>query len=342
VEVNLGPLFIDLNGVELDAEERELLAHPLVAGVILFSRNYQERTQLQALVRSIRRAADRQLLIAVDHEGGRVQRFRDGFSRIPAMGTLARSADSPEQAAQHAETMGWLMAAELRALDIDLSFAPVLDLDRGSEVIGDRAFAAEPRTVCQLAGAFIRGMHAAGMAATAKHFPGHGSVKADSHVAAPVDERDWETIRNADLLPFVWLTEAGLVDAVMPAHVTYPAIDADHPAGFSAIWLTRILKQQLGFEGLIFSDDLAMAGAGVAGDFGKRAAAALAAGCDFLLACNQRSGTIEILDSLPQGLRVERGAELAGRYDGDWRRLVGTSRWLHSRRLAERLVAVAQ
>jgi len=334
----LGPLFIDLNGAELDPEERELLGHPLVGGVILFSRNYHERAQLQALIHSIRRASARPLLIAVDHEGGRVQRFRDGFSRIPAMGTLTQTADSPEQAAQHAEEMGWLMAAELRAMDIDLSFAPVLDLDRGSEVIGDRAFGAQAQIVCRLAGAFIRGMHAAGMAATAKHFPGHGSVRADSHVAAPVDKRDWETIRNTDLVPFVQLIEAGLVDAVMPAHVTYPAVDADNPAGFSATWIRQILKQQLRFDGLVFSDDLAMAGAGVAGGFAERATAALAAGCDFLLACNQRSGTVEILDRLPQDLRVERGSELVGRRDGDWRRLTGTLRWQHSHRLAKQLV----
>lgn len=288
-------VMIDLSGYELTAEERDLLAHPAVGGVIFFTRNYHDPEQLTELVRQTRAAARNPLILAVDHEGGRVQRFRDGFSAIPAMSDIARKAHSDDEAIQWAQELGWLMAAEVLAMDIDLSFAPVLDVNGISEVIGDRAFGTNSATLIPLARAFIRGMHQAGMKATGKHFPGHGSVRADSHFEIPIDERSWEEIRDTDLPPFVEL--AACVDAIMPAHVIYPAVD-DKPAGFSTYWLQDILRAQLQFKGIIFSDDLGMAGATVAGTMTERAHAALDAGCDMVLVCNDRAGAIEVIEAL--------------------------------------------
>lgn len=292
----IGNLMLDLTSTTLTAEEVDLLAHPAIGGVIFFTRNYESIQQLTALVKLVRLAAQRPLLLAVDHEGGRVQRFRRQFTVLPALARLGEPyATDPCAARQAAYRLGWLMAAELRAVDIDISFAPVLDLNYGSsQVIGDRSFHREPEIVSELAGAYINGMREAGMAATGKHFPGHGFVEADSHLAIPVDRRTQAQIMQADVLPFARLIQQGL-NAVMPAHVIYEQVDSQ-PAGFSSIWLQDILRGQLGFQGVIFSDDLSMEAAGVVGGYAERAEAALAAGCDMILACNQRAGIIEILD----------------------------------------------
>lgn len=285
-----GPLMIDIAGTELSVLDRERLCHPLVGGLILFSRNYASPAQLQALCAEIHALRQPPLLIAVDHEGGRVQRFRDGFTLLPAMRQLGAWWDqTPRSAAESARAVGYLLAAELRALGVDFSFAPVLDLDWGrSGVIGNRAFHAIPEAVTALAGALIDGMREAGMACCGKHFPGHGWAEADSHVAIPVDERALAQLA-ADLLPYRQLK----LDAVMPAHVIYPQVDT-RPAGFSPVWL-GMLREQLGFDGVIFSDDLSMEGASVAGDIVGRADAAWTAGCDMLLVCNCPAAVGELL-----------------------------------------------
>ncbi|MEZ5537477.1 MAG: beta-N-acetylhexosaminidase [Thiolinea sp.] len=295
--MTIGYVMLDLAGTELTAEDRELLQHPAVGGLIYFSRNFESAEQITALSSAIREAAGRPILLAVDHEGGRVQRFREQFTRLPPIASLGRNYDAdPLQARQRAHKAGWLMAAEVRAVGIDFSFAPVLDLDYGtSGVIGDRAFHRDTHIVSELAQAYIEGMREAGMAATGKHFPGHGWVKADSHLAIPRDERSAEQIMAEDMQPFAALFKAGL-DAVMPAHVIYEQVDSQ-PAGFSRVWLQDILRGQLQFDGVIFSDDLSMEGASVAGGYAERAEAALAAGCDMVLACNNRAGVIDILDN---------------------------------------------
>lgn len=295
--MTLGPVMLDLVGTELAPEEREMLRHPLVGGVILFTRNYASPDQVQALVAAIHRARREPLIVAVDHEGGRVQRFRPGFTRLPPGRAIGRRYDAdPADGRRVAATLGWLMAAELRALGIDLSFAPVLDLDRGvSEVIGDRSFNADAERVADIAYAYMQGMHRAGMAAVGKHFPGHGSVEADSHLALPLDERPFEAIRE-DMRPFERMIKHGL-DAIMPAHVVYAQVDPA-PAGFSPFWNKEILRHQFGFDGVIFSDDLNMAAAVVAGSFVDRAHVALEAGCDMVLVCNNPNGAVEILDGM--------------------------------------------
>ena len=294
----LGPVMIGLSGPRIDAEEREMLLHPLVGGVVLFTRNYESIEQLEQLVRELHDIRDPHLLVAVDHEGGRVQRFRHDFTVLPAVGQLGRiHAREPVRARQLSQVSGWLMAAELRAVGIDFSFAPVLDLDkRLSQVIGDRAFAGDPESVIDLARSYVRGMHEAGMAATGKHFPGHGSVIADSHLDLPVDERRYQDIQFDDLLPFERLLDSG-IEAVMAAHVLYPEIDS-RPAGFSTFWLQEVLRGQLGFQGLIFSDDLEMAGAGIAGSVPERARLALGAGCDVVLVCQSREAMAAVLDQV--------------------------------------------
>jgi beta-N-acetylhexosaminidase len=296
--MSTGALMLDLDGLVLDDAERTLLQRPEVGGLILFARNYDTPAQLSALMREIR-ALRPDLLVAIDQEGGRVQRLRKGVTRLPPMAALgAHWRDDPAEAREWAQELGWLMATELRQFDIDFSFAPVLDLDwRRSGVIGDRAFADTPEVVATLASAFMAGMHEAGMAATGKHFPGHGWVRADSHLAIPVDERPLTDIAT-DLAPFEQLIAAGL-DAIMPAHVIYSQL-CDAPAGFSDYWLREQLRGRLGFDGVIFSDDLTMEGASVAGDFPARAQRALAAGCDMVLVCNHRAGALEVLEYLEQ------------------------------------------
>ncbi|WP_145142864.1 beta-N-acetylhexosaminidase [Pseudomonas duriflava] len=302
-----GSLMLDVDGTWLTAEDRQLIRQPEVGGLILFARNIEHPRQVRELCAAIR-AERPNLLLAVDQEGGRVQRLRQGFVRLPAM----RSFAAHEQAASLAEACGWLMATEVLASGLDFSFAPVLDLDHGrSAVIGQRAFEGNPGRAVQLAGAFIRGMHSAGMAATGKHFPGHGWAEADSHVAIPTDERDLEQIRNTDLVPFQRL--AATLDAVMPAHVIYPHVDAQ-PAGFSRRWLKEILRGELGFHGVIFSDDLSMAGAHIVGDAASRIEAALSAGCDMGLVCNDRAAAELALMTLqrlgtspPSRLKIMRG-----------------------------------
>lgn len=290
---------VDVAGTALTAEEREALAHPLVGGVILFGRNYQSPEQVAALTADIHGLREPRLLVAVDQEGGRVQRFRDGFTRLPAVRGLGAVYDrDPRQALHYAQATGWLMASELRAVGVDISFAPVLDLDRGvSTVIGDRAFHGRAEAVADLAHAYMLGMRKAGMEATGKHFPGHGSVAADSHVAVPVDERPWEDIAAEDLVSFERMVHFGLA-AVMMAHVVYPRVDPQ-PAGFSAHWIRQVLRTELDFRGAVFSDDLSMAAAETAGGYVDRARAALAAGCDMVLVCNSVQGRDQVLDGLP-------------------------------------------
>lgn len=286
-----GSLMLDIGGTFLTAADRHLLRQPEVCGVILFSRNIEHPQQVRELCRAIR-AVRSDLLIAVDQEGGRVQRLRQGFVALPAMGRLIEAAD-PEQLT---EDCGWLMAWEVLAMGIDFSFAPVLDLNYGrSTVIGLRSFGADADTVVRLAGAFLKGMQAAGMPAVGKHFPGHGWVTADSHVAIPVDERSFAQINQADLQPFKRLQND--LAGMMPAHVIYPQVDSA-PAGFSKVWLQDILRQQLHYKGVLFSDDLSMAGAHVAGDAAQRVLAALTAGCDVGLLCNDRAAAELALTAL--------------------------------------------
>ena len=309
----MGPLMLDVEGLVLNDRERRQLADPQVGGVILFSRNFSDLAQLTALVASIRQAAGGPLLIAVDHEGGRVQRFRKGFSAIPAMGAIGRYCRGDDARAQLvARELGWLMAAELLAVDIDISFAPVLDLDIVSEVIGDRSFSADPQQVVTIGAAFIEGMAEAGMRATGKHFPGHGSIEADSHIAIPVDSRPMGDIRALDMSVFEALIKADALRGIMPAHVIYDQA-APEPAGFSRFWLQEILRAELGFDGVIFSDDLAMEGATVAGSSTERAKAALDAGCDMVLVCNQPAMAAEVLDWLHQHYPLDRHQVSTGR-----------------------------
>ncbi|WP_339083445.1 beta-N-acetylhexosaminidase [Pseudomonas sp. TMP9] len=292
-----GSMMLDIAGTWLTAEDRQILRQPQVAGLILFSRNIEHPNQVRELSGAIR-ALRPDLLLAVDQEGGRVQRLRQGFVRLPAMRALADNAN----AEYLAEQCGWVMAIEVLAAGLDLSFAPVLDLDhQRSAVVGSRSFEGDAQRATLLAGAFIRGMNAAGMAACGKHFPGHGWAEADSHVAIPVDERSLDEIRANDLLPFRQLSQQ--LAAVMPAHVIYPRVDAS-PAGFSRRWLQDILRGELGFNGVIFSDDLSMAGAHIVGDAACRIEAALTAGCDMGLVCNDRAAAELALSAL-QRLKVE-------------------------------------
>jgi len=292
----IGPVMLDLEGKKLTSQDQQLLANPLVGGVILFSRNFENAHQLLELTTSIK-SINPNLIIAVDQEGGRVQRFKSGFSQLPALANFGYLAESDlESAKTYARFSGELMAREIISVGCDISFAPVLDLGNScSAVIGDRAFSTDPECLVQLAAAYIDGMNSAGMAATGKHFPGHGSVCEDSHYAIGRDERSLKTIKNNDLIPFVKLISN--LGAMMPAHLIYPLVDSQ-AAGFSSVWLKTILREELAFKGVIFSDDLSMKGAEVAGGYVERAAAALDAGCDMILVCNNREGALSVLDSL--------------------------------------------
>ena len=293
----LGPVMIDVAGTELSSDDRRRLAHPLTGGVILFSRNYTDPEQLTRLTREIHSLRSPSLIIAVDHEGGRVQRFREGFTAIPAMRELGRAWDmSAQRARQDAQAVGFVLAAELRAHGVDLTFAPVLDLDCGeSSVIGDRALHADAHVVTELARALLQGFRQAGMTGVGKHFPGHGHVSADSHLEVPVDERAYEEIDVTDIAPFRRLIGTGL-GGIMPAHVIYSAVD-HRPAGFSPVWLKQILRGELGFDGIIFSDDLNMEGASVGGSFVERTKVALEAGCDIVLICNNAPAVDEVFSA---------------------------------------------
>jgi beta-N-acetylhexosaminidase len=295
--MTLGPLMVDVAGKSLTPEDRELLRHPLVGSVILFTRNYEAPEQLAALVADIRSLRSPPLLVAVDHEGGRVQRFRNGFSVLPPARRIGLEYNlDAKQGVQMARAMGWLMAAELRSFGVDFSFAPCVDLDYGvSEIIGDRAYHADAEIVSKLALATMQGMKQAGMAATAKHFPGHGAVVADSHLALPVDRRDLPDLA-ADMLPYRRLIPNELA-AVMMGHVLFPAVDPV-PASFSRRWVGEILRGELDFRGVVFADDLTMEGATVMGGVVARAEAALDAGCDVLPVCNRRASVIELIDGL--------------------------------------------
>lgn len=294
--MKFGPIMLDLMGYEVSPVERELLQHPLTGGVILFTRNFASKQQLQQLIKQIR-SNKPHILIAVDQEGGRVQRFREEFTRLPPLANFGeRYQQHPDQALQEAEQSATIMASELVKLDLDFSFAPILDIEQvKSEVIGDRSFSAQPDVVVALAKAYVAGMQRAGMAATGKHFPGHGGVSADSHHELPIDTRTLAELKNSDLKPYQALNKD--LAAVMTAHIIYSKCDK-LPASFSPFWLQEILRKQLQFNGAIFSDDLNMAGAHVMGDFVDRADAALDAGCDMLIACNNREGAINILDRL--------------------------------------------
>lgn len=323
----MSPLMIDLHSYSLTAEEVDLLQHPLVGGVILFSRNFEDRAQLTALTAQIRESAKKPLLISVDHEGGRVQRFREGFSEIPSMAAIYEAVNGNlASACDSAQTLGWLMASEVMASDIDFSFAPVVDINGLSTVIGDRAFHTDPDVVVTVASAFIRGMRSAGMKSTGKHFPGHGSVVADSHIALPVDERSRHDIFNLDMKTFVALNRMNLLDAVMPAHVIYPDVDSV-PAGFSRIWLQKILRQQMNFNGVIFSDDLSMEAAVASGCITERLTLAMDAGCDMALICNDRKSTVEALDNYKGHTGNARLATMAKTSDVSWDALENSQNW---------------
>jgi beta-N-acetylhexosaminidase len=327
--MTLGPLMIDIQGTSLTGEDRELLAHPLVGGLILFTRNFASIEQLEELIRSVRALRTPPILIGVDHEGGRVQRFRQDFTVLPSMRTIGRQYDmDPAAGRQLARQCGWLLAAELRAVGVDISFAPVVDLDYGvSSVIGDRSFHRNPRVVADLAVAFLHGMRDAGMSGTAKHFPGHGAVAPDSHVAMPVDRRAL-TDMDDDLYPYQRLIDNGLA-SIMAAHVVFPAVDP-LPAGFSRRWLQEELRGRLGFSGAIFSDDLNMAGASVVGAMPERVRAALNAGCDMVPICNNREGVLQVIDSWrgsADPVRQVRLARLHGKSAPDRVALRQTAEW---------------
>jgi beta-N-acetylhexosaminidase len=299
----LGPVVVDVIGKVLLPEDRTRLLHPAVGAVILFARNYESPEQIAELTAQIRALRTPELLICVDHEGGRVQRFRAGYTKMPSMAVLGQQWDrDPAAARQRAEAGGFIIACELASSGVDFSFTPVLDLEFGrSGVIGDRAFHRDPEAVSELAGALIAGLEQGGLSCVGKHFPGHGYAQEDSHVAIPIDTRTLDEIRVRDLIPYQRLVS--VLGGVMPAHVRYPSVDP-HPAGFSAFWLQRVLRQELGFGGAVFSDDLSMEGASVAGGIVARAQAALDAGCDMAVVCNQPAAADELL----AGLNVQQSA----------------------------------
>ena len=332
-----GKLMLDVTGTQLSETEQHLLSNPQVGGVILFARNIESKQQVMALVEEIRRCSS-QLLIAVDQEGGRVQRFKEGFTCIPPMQVLGDLIQSNAQAGLDlAENTGWLMASEVIACGLDISFAPVLDVDRDySSIIGDRAFSDNPEQVILAANAFIKGMNQAGMAATGKHFPGHGGVVADSHLEAPIDHRSLNQLQDKDLKPFEALADC--LGGIMPAHITFPAIDP-LSVGFSEYWLQQLLRQKLGFEGVIFSDDLSMKGADIAGGYTDKAKLALNAGCDMILVCNCPEGAQEVLAYMQQlGVKgCEKIATMRARQNISWKQLEKTERYTKTKNTLQTL-----
>jgi len=295
---NLGCLVVDIAGCALSPEDRNILNHPLVGGLILFSRNYESPAQLKALTQSIRQCKSTPILIMVDQEGGRVQRFIDGFSRLPPAAWLGERYDEDKpQACTLAEQAGWLMAHEILAAGIDMSIAPVLDVNKSiCPAIGTRAFHPTVEGVTMLSHAYIKGMHAAGMASVGKHFPGHGSVDIDSHLGIPIDPRSLDQVMADDLIPFTHLIQLGLT-AMLAAHIIFPSVDSQ-PVGFSRYWLQQVLREQLGFHGPILTDDLNMEGANISSSYADRVLLAREAGCDLTLLCNNRRGVIETLDGV--------------------------------------------
>lgn len=318
----IGPIMLDVAGLTLAQDEKEKLNHPNTGAVILFSRNYQNPEQVTELINSIRAARNGNILIAVDQEGGRVQRFQLGFTRLPPASSYA-------QAPELAEPAGWLMAAELLGVGVDFSFAPVLDIDCGvSEIIGNRSFSTDATLATRLSSSFRKGMNEAGMAATGKHFPGHGAVALDSHLTLPVDERDLDCIRAKDLAPFKQLIAEGL-EGIMPAHVVYPKVDPN-PAGFSPFWIQQILRKELNFNGTVFSDDLSMEGAASVGDFPERARLAQLAGCDMILVCNNPAAAEQVLEALPithDPIREQRLGRMQGKPQMTREQLMRTEKW---------------
>ena len=325
-----GSVMLDITGTTLADTEREIINHPNTGAVILFSRNYESPEQVTDLIQNIRAARNGEILIAVDQEGGRVQRFQNCFTRLPP-------AVLYENESEISEIAGWLMAAELLAVGVDFSFAPVLDVDCGvSTIIGNRAFSQNAEKVTQLASEFRRGMNRAGMAATGKHFPGHGAVALDSHLTLPIDKRNLVEIRQHDLQPFRQLIAEGL-EGIMPAHVLYSQIDSQ-PAGFSDFWIQQILRQELGFDGVVFSDDLSMEGAASVGNFSQRAEVALNAGCDMVLVCNNPTAAIEVLDFLPIENHPERERRLEkmrGKFTLNREQLQASKMWQQAKFLVE-------
>lgn len=329
-------LVIGIAGKELTAQERDWLQDDACAGVILFKRNFASRAQVTELCASIREAVARPLLICVDQEGGRVQRFDEGYTALPALEGFGRLyAKDPQAALALAEEHAWVMASEVRATGVDLSFAPVVDVGHGNLAIGDRSFSDNPHVVAELTRAYVRGMHAAGMPATLKHFPGHGTVREDTHFDNAVDDRPLEAIRAHDLVPFVAGIEAG-ADAVMLAHVVYPRV-APEPAGYSPYWINDILRGELGFRGVVFSDDIGMAAAFSAGGVKARVDAHLDAGCDVVLVCHpelveeslaavrgRRLNTAALISLIGRGARGWDGLLADGRYREAQARLAST------------------
>lgn len=341
-EALIGPVILDIQGLTLTQEDEEILKHPHVGGVIFFSRNYESPEQLSEVALNIKSIRPN-CLLCVDQEGGRVQRFVRELTRLPKIRILGDLIESKNYALSEitkiSEKLGLLMALEVRSLGVDLSFAPVLDLDLGlSDVMKDRAFHADPEIVSELAIAYIQGMAKAGMQATGKHFPGHGSVKLDSHLVLPEDSRVYAQI-SADMYPFKKLIENGLA-AIMPAHIVYPNIDP-YPVGFSSYWLQSVLRQNLGFKGTIVSDDLSMEGASGIGDYAARASKALEAGCDFVLVCNNRQGAIQAIDGIhassDEVTQARRFNLLAKGETPQWKDLRKTAIWQEAAEAMEEL-----
>lgn len=332
-----GRLMLDLQGTQLSEQEKQLLINPHIGGIILFSRNIVSRQQLIEFVAQIREVSPH-LLITVDQEGGRVQRFKEGFTRLPAMQFLGDTVvKSGDLSLSLLKDTGWLMASEVIASGLDLSFTPVLDVDRDtSSIIGDRAFSDQPELVVKMARAFIEGMAEAGMEATGKHFPGHGGIEADSHLEAPMDNRSMDELEQRDMLPFAQLS--GNLGGVMTAHITFPTIN-NHSVGFSNYWIQQILRQQLNFQGVVFSDDLTMKGADIVGGFKEKAKLALGAGCDMILVCNCPDGAREVLEYMEHAEvdSCPKISQMRAKKSISWKQLTRDPRYIEIKRKLENL-----